>query len=180
MNGVFAAYHEGGHTPFCVDITPFLRDSDNTLVVRAEDCTTGLHQPRGKQYWQTESASIFYTRTTGIWQTVWLEPVGDVYLDSLRLTPDIDNATLTLEYVLAGNWTGDIEFETEIMCQSERVGSATFTPDEARTAQTLSVSGDLHLWRPESPALYDLAVRVKRRADARRRAELFRHAQDQH
>lgn len=162
VNGSFAAYHEGGHTPFRVDITPFLRDSANTLTVRVEDSSTDRHQPRGKQYWEAESASIFYTRTTGIWQTVWLEPVGDVYLDDLRLTPDIDYAALQMEYVLVGSLSDDVEIETEITYQGEAVAACTMTADDARASQSITLNGDLHLWSPEAPARYDLTIRLKR------------------
>lgn len=161
VNGNLAAFHEGGHTPFHVDITPFLQDSANTLVVRVEDSSTDRHQPRGKQYWEAESASIFYTRTTGIWQTVWLEPVSAVYLRELRLTPDIDRATLQAEYVLAGNVSG-VEIETEVSFGGESVALSVFAPDEARASRSISLDGELRLWSPEDPALYDLKIRVRR------------------
>ncbi|MFN8447711.1 MAG: glycoside hydrolase family 2 TIM barrel-domain containing protein [Anaerolineae bacterium] len=161
VNGSFAAYHEGGHTPFRVDITPFLRDSANTLVVRVEDSSTDLDQPRGKQYWKAESASIFYTRTTGIWQTVWLEPVGAAYLDDLRLTPDVDRSALQVEYVLAGSQSAGVEVETDITYQGEQVAASVFSPDDTRASLSISLGSNLHLWSPENPALYDLTVRVK-------------------
>lgn len=162
VNGSFAVYHEGGHTPFQVDITPFLRDAANTLVVRVEDVSTDRHQPRGKQYWEAHSASIFYTRTTGIWQTVWLEPVGKVYLAGLRLTPDVDRAALQAEFVLAGSETAGVEVETEITYAGSPVASGTVSLDDARALLSVGIGGDLHLWSPEDPALYDLTVRVKR------------------
>jgi beta-galactosidase/beta-glucuronidase len=162
VNGSFAVYHEGGHTPLQADITPFLNDQANTLIVRVEDISTDRHQPRGKQYWKAESASIFYTRTTGIWQTVWLEPVSEVYLDELRLTPDIDRAALQAEYVLAGNLPTALEVETEITYQGEPVATSAFTPDDMQTSLSISLSGALRLWSPENPALYDLTVRLKR------------------
>lgn len=162
VNGCFAAFHEGGHTPFSIDITPFLRDTVNTLIVRVEDSTTDLHQPRGKQYWKAESASIFYTRTTGIWQTVWLEPVADVYLADLRLTPDIDRAAVDAEFVLAGMHPDGVEVEAEITYAGSPVTMDVVSPDAARASMTLDIGSDLHLWSPEHPALYDLTVRVKR------------------
>src|SRR5690554_3514947 len=71
VNGEFVATHEGGHTPFAADITEALIPGENIIVVRAEDFSKNISLPRGKQYWLHDSASIFYTRTTGIWQTVW-------------------------------------------------------------------------------------------------------------
>lgn len=71
VNGQHVVSHEGGHTPFEADITDALQlEGDNVIVVRAEDFSLDLSLPRGKQYWENESDDIFYTRTTGIWQTV--------------------------------------------------------------------------------------------------------------
>ena len=77
VNGHAVAFHEGGHTPFTADITSALDPSgaDQVVVVRAEDSPTDLRQPRGKQDWQPEPHAIWYDRTTGIWQPVWLEHV---------------------------------------------------------------------------------------------------------
>ncbi|EGG34858.1 sugar-binding domain-containing protein, partial [Paenibacillus sp. HGF5] len=90
VNGHLVAMHEGGHTPFQADITASLVKGSNTLVLRAEDFSRDVTLPRGKQYWLEHSASIFYTRTTGIWQSVWLEPVSAVHLGKTMMTPDID------------------------------------------------------------------------------------------
>ncbi|HTV03232.1 MAG TPA: glycoside hydrolase family 2 TIM barrel-domain containing protein [Luteitalea sp.] len=92
LNGQKVGDHEGGSTPFSFDITDLAKDGANTLVVRAEDPPTDRFLPRGKQYWKEKSESIFYTRTTGIWQTVWLEAVGDSYLSHVRITPTMDGA----------------------------------------------------------------------------------------
>src|ERR1700694_3745340 len=72
VNDVEVARHEGGHTPFSADITSASRAKDNVLVVRAEDTLSDQTVPRGKQYWTPNPEGIFYTSTTGIWQTVWL------------------------------------------------------------------------------------------------------------
>ena len=76
VNGQFAGEHTGGHTPFRFDITPLAKPGPNVITVRAEDPPTDRYIPRGKQYWEPKSRGIFYTRTTGIWQTVWLEEIG--------------------------------------------------------------------------------------------------------
>lgn len=90
VNGRFAGRHEGGNTPFQLDITELLKPGANGITVRAEDPPTDRYIPRGKQYWELKSASIFYTRTSGIWQTVWLEATGDSYLARVRITPAVD------------------------------------------------------------------------------------------
>ncbi|MEJ7652922.1 MAG: glycoside hydrolase family 2 TIM barrel-domain containing protein [Chloroflexia bacterium] len=92
-----------GHTPFEADVTHALRsDGENVLIVRAEDPSRDVTIPRGKQYWKEQSESIFYTRTTGVWQTVWLEPVSRSRISSPRLTPDVDSASLRLEVEILG------------------------------------------------------------------------------
>jgi beta-galactosidase/beta-glucuronidase len=92
VNGQMVVTHEGGNTPFSADITNALLDgdADQLVVVRAEDQPTDLTQPRGKQDWELKPHRIWYHRTTGIWQTVWLEPVPVDHVVDLRWTPDVD------------------------------------------------------------------------------------------
>ena len=98
VNGILVATHEGGHTPFHADITDALQDGNNMLVVKAVDYSQDVTLPRGKQYWKADSASIFYTRTTGIWQTVWMEAVSaNAYLDKVKMTPDIDAKQIEIQ-----------------------------------------------------------------------------------
>ena len=87
VNGRLAGKHEGGNVPFAFDITPLLKAGANTVTVRAEDPPTDRSIPRGKQYWEPKSRGIFYTRTSGIWQTVWMEPVAETHLERVRITP---------------------------------------------------------------------------------------------
>src|SRR4051794_33650316 len=85
VNGHHLVTHEGGHTPFSVDITYALSESgEQTVTVKAEDDPHELTKPRGKQDWQLEPHSIWYPRTTGIWQTVWLERVAPTYFGKIR------------------------------------------------------------------------------------------------
>jgi beta-galactosidase/beta-glucuronidase len=86
VNGKLAAQHEGGNVPFAADITDHLTASGpQTITVRAEDPPQDRYIPRGKQYWEPQSRGIFYTRTTGIWQPVWIEAVGESYLSKVRI-----------------------------------------------------------------------------------------------
>ena len=88
VNGRLVAVHEGGHTPFSADVTAVLADDgENVLTVRAEDPPADLTQPRGKQDWLERPHGIFYERTTGIWQPVWLEPVPATHIASRALVP---------------------------------------------------------------------------------------------
>jgi beta-galactosidase/beta-glucuronidase len=163
INGAFVTYHEGGHTPFSTEITHLAQAKNNRVVVRVEDFSTDLEQPRGKQFWREKSESIFYTRTTGIWQTVWLEPVADVYLNTLKLTPDIDAGTLLVECTLDGVPSGQMKVDVGVTFAGEPVMTATLSPEPGRRvlSTTLSVGDTPHLWSPENPALYDLQVQVK-------------------
>jgi len=102
VNGTQVACHEGGHTPFSADVTHALAEEHNVVVVRAEDPSRDTTIPRGKQYWKEESEGIFYTRTTGIWQSVWLEPVNEKRIDALSLTPDVDAARIDIELAVEG------------------------------------------------------------------------------
>ncbi|WP_201833503.1 glycoside hydrolase family 2 protein [Microvirga zambiensis] len=91
VNGRLAVEHVGGQTPFFADIAPLLVPGEaQIVVVRAEDEPRDLQQPRGKQYWEEQPGYIWYHRTTGIWQPVWLEPLPQVAVAELRWTPDVD------------------------------------------------------------------------------------------
>jgi beta-galactosidase/beta-glucuronidase len=175
VNGVQVAFHEGGHTPFFADVTDALsgEGGGNVVVVRAEDPSRDVTIPRGKQYWNEESEGIFYTRTTGIWQTVWLEPVNRRRIEKLRLTPDVDAASIDLDVDIVGVEPGmslraSITFEGEPVLEdtiglwSSRVerslpllrrGAAPETPH-------LSEWPGAVLWSPEDPNLYDLRLEL--------------------
>ena len=174
VNGVHVVSHEGGHTPFSADVTDALSDSgENVVVVRAEDPSQDVTIPRGKQYWKAESEGIFYTRTTGIWQTVWLEPVNRSRIDSLRLTPDVEDARLEVEATLEGIESG-MSLRVTVELEGEPVLEDTFrlhssfverslplirrgeTPGESRLAAWTGIA----LWSPEHPNLYDLSLEL--------------------
>ena len=106
VNGVKVGSHTGGFTPFSFDITPALiAKGNNSLVVKVWDPTDKGPQPRGKQV--NKPAGIWYTPVTGIWQTVWLEPVAGKHIENLRITPDIDRNQLTVKAELNANCASD-------------------------------------------------------------------------
>ena len=102
IDGKVAGRHQGGYTPFSFDVTPLLREGRvHEVVVRAEDDPADLAKPRGKQDWLLDPHSIWYPRTTGIWQTVWLEPVGRARVAELRWTPNMARWEIGIDLTIA-------------------------------------------------------------------------------
>jgi beta-galactosidase/beta-glucuronidase len=167
VNGQQVAYHEGGHTPFYSDITEALVEGENTLVVKAVDYSHDVTLPRGKQYWLHDSASIFYTRTTGIWQTVWMEAVSPVHLERIKFTPKLDTNEIEIEYFLSGNVAdADIELKADITFEGNPVASDTYTIRRNQEKRTVSLHdfndhGLGRWWSPEKPNLYDIRFTLK-------------------
>jgi beta-galactosidase/beta-glucuronidase len=153
LNGVELGGHVGGHTPFCFDVTPHLRAGPNALVLRVVD-EPRLDQPRGKQYWERDPVLIFYTATTGIWQPVWLEAVGDAWLDRLRLAADPDGR-LDVRLSVAGDAAG-----ARVRAELPGAGSAALDRDAGAWAATLRVV-DPRPWSPADPQLHDLDLVVE-------------------
>src|SRR6476661_2180167 len=115
VNGLLAATHEGGHTPFSADITDMLDPSGRQVVtVRAEDDPHELTKPRGKQDWQLEPHSIWYPRTTGIWQTVWLELVPATAVRAVTFTPHLARWEIGFEVRIRGDHADDLAVEIEL------------------------------------------------------------------
>src|SRR5215204_251176 len=175
VNGVHVASHEGGHTPFSADVTHALSSEakENVVVVRAEDPSRDVTIPRGKQYWKERSEGIFYTRTTGIWQTVWLEPVGRRRIDALRLTPDVDAARVDVEVGVEGfepglslrlglSLKGEPVLDDQVELRSSLVERSLplLRRGEAPDTPHLADWPGPALWSPEHPNLYDLRLEL--------------------
>jgi beta-galactosidase/beta-glucuronidase len=175
VNGTQVATHEGGHTPFSADVTHALAGDagNNILVVRAEDPSRDVTIPRGKQYWKERSEGIFYTRTTGIWQTVWLEPVNRSRIDSIRLTPDVDAASIEVEVSIEGT-EPEMSLRATVEFDGDQVLEDIFSVRSSFVERTLPLlrHGDAPdtshladwpgpaLWSPEHPNLYDLQLEL--------------------
>jgi beta-galactosidase/beta-glucuronidase len=166
VNGMLVTTHEGGHTPFHTDITDVLRTGVNTVVVKAVDYSKDVTLPRGKQYWKEKSASIFYTRTTGIWQSVWLEPVSTTHVSRIRLTPNIDRNEITLQSFFYGIAEGSaVQLEVMISFKGEFVSQDTFKVTREVESRTIAIEdfndhGLGRWWSPEQPNLYDIQLRL--------------------
>lgn len=164
VNGELVATHEGGHTPFYADITHEIRsEGDNVIVVQAEDFSKNLSLPRGKQYWETKSKGIFYTRTTGIWQTVWMEAVESTYLEKVNMTPNIDRGELELtSFVHGHNKDDDIRLKVNISFKDQFICEDMYSlkeQEEKRTILLPHFNGFRRcmLWSPDEPNLYDIS-----------------------
>lgn len=162
VNGKFAERHEGGHTPIQVDITNFLIDGYNTLAVKAQDYSKDFDLPKGKQSCLKESKSIFYTRTTGIWQTVWLEVVGDTCLDKIKMTPDIDTNTIGIRTFINGNEKeNNLSLRVRILFDGEEVIEDEFSINNQVEERLVKLHDfndhrEGRWWTPEKPNLYDV------------------------
>ncbi|WP_308637650.1 glycoside hydrolase family 2 protein [Paenibacillus silvisoli] len=171
VNGQFAVRHEGGHTPFHADITDSLQAGDNWIVVQATDYSHDLALPRGKQYWLKDSASIFYTRTTGIWQSVWMEAVSPVHLERVRITPDVDRNEVTIRAFLAGYApTDSLQLKVAISAGGQKISEdqySVLTAQESRTIKLRDFNehGLGRLWSPEHPNLFDVTFTLLRNGE---------------
>jgi hypothetical protein len=148
--------HSGGFSRFSLDITDELHwDGTNRLVVRVTDPTEG-DQPRGKQSLKPEG--IFYTPTSGIWQTVWLEPVPGVCIDGLRLTPDLDRELLRVR-VAVNSLAEDLVVEAVALADGQEVGRASGIAN----GEFMVPVNKARPWAPADPFLYDLHVELKQK-----------------
>ncbi|MBK4734909.1 glycoside hydrolase family 2 protein [Noviherbaspirillum pedocola] len=170
VNDHQVATHEGGHTPFSADITSALDPSGRqTVTVHVEDDPHDLAKPRGKQDWQLEPHSIWYPRTTGIWQTVWLETVPHTYIQKLQWTPHFDGFEIGCSLYVEGDLSGDLLAEVEISHQGKTLAFDVYKVlgNEAHRKIVLSDPGiddsrNELLWSPERPTLLDAKVRLRR------------------
>ena len=154
LNGTFIGQHRGGHVPFSFDITRYTREQDNTLIVKVID-KLDLDQPRGKQSW-ADPVACWYTQTTGIWQTVWLEAVSDHYIESARIVPDLDDGSVN---IIARPNMPSQGFEISVEATFEGILMGTATRKAAYPATSLRIElDDVLPWNPETPNLYDLKI----------------------
>jgi beta-galactosidase/beta-glucuronidase len=163
IDGALVGDHEGGYTPFEFDVTGFLRGRDRVeLVVRAEDDPLDLAKPRGKQDWQLQPHSIWYPRTTGIWQTVWLECVPEVRIASVRWTPNLERWQLRFEASITRSLERRLRLAVRLRCDDVMVADDVYLVVAGEVHRDISLSDpgidDFRnelLWSPSSPKLMD-------------------------
>ncbi len=169
VNGKEIGNHKGGYSPFSYDITDALTGSgEQTLVVSVWDPTDdrGGTQPRGKQH--NHPHGIWYTAVTGIWQTVWIEPVAETFIQKIKAVPNLEEGTITLNVDVQGAKDGD-QIEATVVS----TGSRGMMRGRAVHVQIAKEKGDAasplaikikrpNLWTPETPNLYELKLAVVR------------------
>ena len=153
LNNIKIGTHTGGYTPFSFDVTPFLTSGNQKLVVKVWDPTSDSSIPRGKQV--TNPHGIWYPPVSGIWQTVWLEPVNNKHIVGVTPIADVDNNNLKVKVCTKNTESSDI-VEVKLKDNNKVIASA-----KGVAGQTLDLSiPNAKLWSPESPFLYDLDVAI--------------------
>jgi len=150
VNDVKVGQHSGGYTPFSFEITSALKNGSNKLMVKVWDPTNDSYQPRGKQVNKPEG--IWYTSVTGIWQTVWLEPVSETFITQVKTIPNIDKNILNIE-VATNDFSASERIEVKVLDGSRIVATA---KSINHLPLEVVMPDDVKLWSPDSPFLYNL------------------------
>ncbi len=172
VNGEHLITHCGGHVPFSVEITDVVKENENIVTVRVEDYTTDLELPRGKQFWKNDSdaitRSIFYTRTTGIWQTVWLEGVAETYLKKVWFTPNLDEKKISVQYEIDGDCK-DASMNVIIRLKDKVLIEDSLKVFNGRGKRDFWLDQEITLdwnhqeswvWTPSNPVLFDIEFKL--------------------
>lgn len=168
VNGQFMIDHEGGHTPFSADITSVLHsDGLQTVTVWAEDDPHDLAKPRGKQDWQREPHSIWYPRTSGIWQTVWLETVPQTYINRVKWTPHFERWEIGFEGFVTGQLQKEMQLKLRLTAGNQLLVNDTYEVLNGEIHRRIALSDpgiddyrNELLWRPEKPTLIDARIQL--------------------
>jgi len=174
VNGQLSATHEGGYTPFSADITDLLHPAGHqlsetqTIVVRAEDDPHDLSQPRGKQDWELEPHAIWYPRTTGIWQTVWLEHVPSTRIGELRWSSDLQRFEIGLDARMEGQRREGLRLRVRLSHRGRVVADDSYSVDGELVLRRriglpdpgIDTERNRWLWWPSQPALIDARLEL--------------------
>ena len=166
INGNYIGKHQGGYTSFSFEITnSIVYGNENNIVVKVED-QMSKSQPRGKQSWKAENFECWYSRTTGIWQTVWLEFVSkEIYLQDIQMTPDIDDKVIELEYYFSKEkLVEDYRIQTTIKYKDKLIDKFSYTIKDKQHKKMIKVENNdfrIKLWEPDNPNLYDINFKIR-------------------
>ena len=170
VNGQYVGCHKGGYARFSFDITNHLHDGENELTVKVED-SFDMQQPRGKQRWMDHNFLCFYVQTTGIWKTVWSEYVPKKSIASVKMTPNLSDACLELEYNVNApeeSFDGNLLVEAVVTFKGQLISKAltAMTGAHQRVSVDMKARFDrayknsVHTWSPRIPNLYDISFRL--------------------
>lgn len=176
VNGQFAGSHRGAYARFSFDITNLVKDGENELVVKVED-TFDIQQPRGKQRWMEYNYACHYVQTTGIWKTVWSEYVPKISLKAVKMTPNMEDNSLELEYEIDAPETelgGDLLVEATVSFDGKLINKSIVavvsnyiqTKVDVFHIASQGLEWGVRAWSPQSPDLYDIDFRVLRAGEA--------------
>ena len=160
VNGKLVGTHSGGYISFKFDITDYLSDSDNFVTVYAEDDLRSERQMSGKQCHRLNSEGCHYTRTTGIWQTVWLEAVEPAYTVNYKASPNISDPSVTLDVITSEASIGG-KLTVSALYNGKEVGQASVTVASLCTTINIKLS-EKHLWEVGCGRLYDLKFCIEK------------------
>ncbi|HEY4009168.1 MAG TPA: glycoside hydrolase family 2 TIM barrel-domain containing protein, partial [Acidobacteriaceae bacterium] len=175
VNGAKVAEHEGGYTPFSADITPALDPARELqeIVVRAEDDPADLAKPRGKQDWKLEPHSIWYPRTTGIWQTVWLELVPKSRIDTMHWSSSLDHWDINLAAAIKCRPEEKLTLAVKLTCGEQLVAEDIYSVISGEVHRRIALSDpgiddfrNTLLWSPSSPTLIDAVLELRDKSGA--------------
>ncbi len=158
VNGIFCGSHKGGYTSFEMDITKALKQDDNVIVVCAQDDQLSIRQARGKQCDKFHSSGCSYTRTTGIYQTVWLEFVPERYLQSSYMTPHAADGTLDIRINVDNAQKNDV-VKIVAKYKNKTVGKTEVNISYNQATAQIKID-EIHLWNPGKPEIYDLVIEL--------------------
>ena len=169
VNGKRVKTHEGGYSPFQADITAELEPgSTQQIVVRAQDDPADLAKPRGKQDWLREAHSIWYPRTTGIWQSVWLETVNQERIHALHWTSSLDRWEIGLEAIIIGQRPEPMQLVVRLHFDSQVLANDTYTVIAGEVHRRIALSDpgiddfrNTLLWSPSSPTLIEAEIELR-------------------
>ena len=169
VNGTWVGAHQGGYTPFAFDLTSLASTGEWEIVVRAEDSPHDLAKPRGKQDWQLEPHSIWYPRTTGIWQTVWLEIVPATALSRVAFTPHLARWEIGVEAWIDGEPCDTLRLAVTLKSRGTLLAADTYTVVAGEVHRRIALSDpgiddsrNELLWSPDAPNLIEVQLELWR------------------
>jgi beta-galactosidase/beta-glucuronidase len=171
IDGQLVGGHEGGETPFAIDITRYTKGAECCLALRVEDPSQDETIPRGKQFWRENSDTIWYTRTTGIWQTVWIEPLDTSHIEEVKYHTNVQEAKVTMELLVTPQALGkyltiSIDFQGKQLVDEQILLTETHFDRGFSLYKNNIFAHNFHgsrygwSWTPENPNLFDVTLKI--------------------